>query len=127
MTGKSRIKTIILLPFICVIFIAGWILHYRGFSSENYKSIRARILTEQAKISTVQRRLTYAIIEEREGFMLVVLGILALTPFILFGGFPSWAYVSAGFFTILGAVSMTHGRIRKNITKAQLCGMTRKT
>ncbi len=127
MAGKSRKKAIILLPFVSVIFIAGWILHYLWSSSENYRSLRVRISTEQAKISTLQRTLSYAIIEEREGIMLVVLGILALTPFILFGGFPSWAYVSVGFFTVLGSVAMTHGITRKNVIEAQLCGMTGKT
>jgi hypothetical protein len=127
MAGKSRIKAIILLPFISIIFIAGWILSYLGSSPKNYKSFRARILAEQVKINILQRQLTYAIIEEREGIMLVVLGIFALTPLILRGGFPSWAYISAGFFTILGSVAMTHGGTRKNIVRAQLFGITRKT
>ena len=125
MAGKSRRRTIILLPFICLVFFAGWILSVLGSSAEDGKSIGAGLLTRQAKLSSLQRQFSYAIIEQREGIMLGFLGVFALTPFILFGGFPSWMYVSAGFFAVLGSVTMAHGTTRKNMIKAQLLGMTR--
>ena len=123
MAGKSRRKTI-LLPFISVIFVLGWILTYFERFPGNFKSIRVGVLTQQAKMGILQRQLANAIIVEREGIMLGVLGIFALTPFILFGGFPYWTYVSAGFFSVLGCVAMAHGRTRKTIIKEQLCRMS---
>ena len=88
-------------------------------------SIRVRFLAAQEEIGVLQKHLANAIIEEREGIMLGFLGIFALAPLILFGGFPSWAYVSAGFFSILGSVTMTHGSKRVKIINEQLCRIPR--
>lgn len=113
----------ILLPVVAIVFIVGWILQYLGPSPESCKSVWG-ILTEQAKIGILEGQLAYAIIEEREGIMLGALGVFALTPFILFGGFPLWMYISAGFFTVLGGVAMAHGISRKNVIKLQLRRIT---
>ena len=127
MAGRSRRRTIILLPFICVIFIAGWILNYFALAPKNPKPISMGILNEQTMLGALQKHLENAIIEQREGIMLGFLGVFALTPFILFGGFPSWMYISAAFFTVLGSTAMFHGSSRKTMIKKQLAAMTMQT
>ena len=112
MAGKSgrKIILIILSPFISLLFLLGWILTYFGRIA--YHPVGARAL--------LQKDLAYAIIEEREGIMLCFLSIFALVPLILFGGFPYWAYVSAGLFCVLGPVVIFHGYKRKTVLEAQL-------
>jgi hypothetical protein len=118
MAGKSRRNRIILLPLSIILFIAGWILIYLG--SINYRPIQAGFSTEKEEMVRLKKYLANAIIEEREGIMLGFLGVFALIPLILFSGFPPWAYVSAGFFSVLGSATMVHGRKHKKIIMEQL-------
>ena len=112
MAGKYRRKIILIVlsPFIFLLLLFGWILTY--FGSIAYHPVGARML--------LQKDLAYAIIEECEGIMLGFLSIFALVPLILFGGFPYWAYVSAGLFCVLGPAAIFHGCKRKTILEAQL-------
>ena len=71
-------------------------------------------LTANEKIVRLQKQLENAIVEERQGIMLGFLGVCALVPFILYGSFPSWAYISAGIFSIIGYATMAHGNKRKS-------------
>ena len=48
------------------------------------------------------------------------LGVCALVPFILYGGFPYWAYFSAGILSIVGYITMAHGNKTKRIIKKEL-------
>jgi hypothetical protein len=121
MTGMSRRKRIILLPFISILASVGWILTY--FGGINFHTKRAGFLTANEKIVRLQKQLENAIVEERQGIILGFLGVCALVPFILYGSFPSWAYLSAGFFSILGYATMAHGNKQKTIIKEQICSM----
>jgi hypothetical protein len=114
----SRTKRIILLPFLFILTIVGWIL--ASFGGINFHANRAGFLTANEKIVRLQKQLENAIVEERQGIMLGFLGVCALVPFILYGGFPSWTYVSAGIFSIIGYSTMAHGNKRKEIIKKQL-------
>jgi hypothetical protein len=121
MTGMSRRKRIILLPFISILASVGWILTY--FGGINFHTKRAGFLIANEKIVRLQKQLENAIVEERQGIILGFLGVCALVPFILYGSFPSWAYLSAGFFSILGYATMAHGNKQKTIIKEQICSM----
>ena len=121
MTGMSRRKRIILLPFISILASVGWILTY--FGGINFHTKRAGFLTANEKIVRLQKQLENAIVEERQGIILGFLGVCALVPFILYGSFPSWAYLSAGIFSILGYATMAHGNKQKTILKEQICSM----
>jgi hypothetical protein len=121
MTGMSRRKRIILLPFISILASVGWILTY--FGGINFHTKRAGFLTANEKIVRLQKQLENAIVEERQGIILGFLGVCALVPFILYGSFPSWAYLSAGIFSILGYATMAHGNKQKTIIKEQICSM----
>jgi hypothetical protein len=121
MAGMSRVVRIILLPFLSILATVGWILAY--FGEINVHANRAR-LTANEKIVRLQKQLENAIFEERQGIMLGFLGVCALVPFILFGSFPSWAYISAGIFSVLGYATMAHGNKRKVFIKEQLCSMS---
>jgi hypothetical protein len=125
MTGMSRRKRIILLPFISILASVGWILTY--FGGINFHTKRAGFLTANEKIVRLQKQLENAIVEERQGIMLGFLGVCALVPFILYGSFPSWAYISAGIFSIIGCATMAHGNKSKMIIKKQLCSMSKIT
>ncbi len=118
----SRIERIILLPFLCILVIVGWIL--TCFGSINFHKNQAGFLTANQKIVRLQKQLENATVEELQGIMLGFLGVCALVPFILYGNFPSWAYISAGIFSILGYATMAHGNKRKVIIKRQLYSMS---
>ena len=118
MTGMSRTKRIILLPMFCIIGTFGWILAY--FGSINLHTNQAGLLTANEKIVRLQKQLENSIIEELQGIMLGFLGVCALVPIILYGSFPSWAYFSAGIFSVIGYITMAHGNKRKMIIKKQL-------
>ena len=118
----SRRKRIILLPFISILATIGWIFTY--FGGLNFHSNQAGFLTANEKMFRLQKQLENAIVEERQGIILGFLGVCALVPFILYGSFPSWAYVSAGIFSVLGYVTMAHGNKQKGIIKEQLCSMS---
>jgi len=117
----SRTKRTILLPFLFILATVGWILAY--FGGINFHTNRARFLTANEKIVRLQKQLENAIVEERQGIILGFLGVCALVPFILYGSFPSWAYVSAAIFSIIGYATMAHGNKRKVIIKEQLYSM----
>ena len=112
MAGKYRRKIILIVlsPFISILFLLGWILTHFGRIACHPVGPRALL----------QRDLAYAIIEEREGIMLGFLSVFALVPLVLFGGFPYWAYVSAGLFCVLGLVAIFHGYKHKTVLEAQL-------
>jgi hypothetical protein len=121
MTGMSRRKRILLLPFISILASVGWVLTY--FGGINFHTKRVGFVTVNEKMVRLQKQLENAIVEERQGIILGFLGVCALVPFILYGSFPLWAYVSAGIFSILGYVTMAHGNKQKTIIKEQLCSM----
>jgi hypothetical protein len=121
MASISRRKRIILLPFISILATVGWIFTY--FGGVNFHTNHQGFLTANEKIVRLQKQLENAIVEERQGIILGFLGVCALMPFILYGSFPSWAYVSAGIFAILGYATMAHGNKRKVMIKEQLCSM----
>ena len=121
MARMPRTKRIILLPFISILVTVGWILAY--FGGINFHTNRTGLTTNE-KIVRLQKQLENAIVEERQGIMLGFLGVCALVPFILYGSFPSWAYVSAGIFSILGYATMAHGNKRKVIIKERLYSMS---
>ena len=125
MAAMIRIKRIILLPFVSILAIVGWILYY--FGDIKVHSNRMGFLTANEKIVRLQKQLENAIVEERQGIMLGFLGVCALVPFILYGSFPSWAYISAGIFSIIGCATMAHGNKSKMTIKKQLCSMSRIT
>ena len=116
-----RIKRIMLLPFISILATVGWILYYFGGIKDHTN--RVGFLTVNQKMVRLQKQLENAIVEERQGIMLGFLGVCALVPFILYGSFPAWAYISAGIFSIIGYATMAHGNKRKVIIKEQLCTM----
>jgi len=118
MAGMSRIIRIILLPFLSILAAVGWVLAY--FGSIHVHTNRAGFLIANEKIVRLQKQLENAIVEERQGIILGFLGVCALVPFILYGSFPSWAYISAGIFSILGYATMVHGNKRKVVIKEQL-------
>jgi len=122
MVAMIRIKRIILLPFLSILATVGWILYYFGDVQVNTN--RVGFLTSNEKIVRLKRQLENAIVEERQGIMLGFLGVCALVPFILYGSFPSWAYISAGIFSIIGYATMAHGNKRKVIIKQQLYSMS---
>jgi len=111
-----------LLPFISILATVGWILYY--FGGIKVHTNRVGFLTVNEKMVRLQKQLENAIVEERQGIILGFLGICALVPFILYGSFPSWAYISAGIFSIIGYATMAHGNKRKVIIKEQLCSMS---
>ena len=121
MTGMSRRKRILLLPFISILASVGWVLTY--FGGINFHTKRVGFVTVNEKMVRLQKQLENAIVEERQGIILGFLGVCALVPFILYGSFPLWAYVSAGIFSVLGYVTMAHGNKQKTIIKEQLCSM----
>jgi hypothetical protein len=121
MTGMSRRKRILLLPFISILASVGWVLTY--FGGINFHTKRVGFVTVNEKMVRLQKQLENAIVEERQGIILGFLGVCALVPFILYGSFPLWTYVSAGIFSILGYVTMAHGNRQKTIIKEQLCSM----
>jgi hypothetical protein len=125
MTGMSRRKRILLLPFISILASVGWVLTY--FGGINFHTKRVGFVTVNEKMVRLQKQLENAIVEERQGIILGFLGVCALVPFILYGSFPLWAYVSAGIFSILGYVTMAHGNKQKIIIKEQLCSMNSMT
>ncbi len=125
MTGMSRRKRILLLPFISILASVGWVLTY--FGGINFHTKRAGFLTVNEKMVRLQKQLENAIVEERQGIILGFLGVCALVPFILYGSFPLWAYVSAGIFSILGYITMAHGNKQKIIIKEQLCSISSMT
>jgi hypothetical protein len=125
MAAMIRIKRIILLPFVSILAIVGWVLYYFGDIGVHVN--RVGFLTANEKIVRLQKQLENAIVEERQGIMLGFLGVCALVPFILYGSFPSWAYISAGIFSILGCATMAHGNKSKITIKKQLCSMSRIT
>ena len=125
MAAMIRIKRIILLPFISILAIVGWILYY--FGDIGVHANRVGLLTANEKIVRLQKQLENAIVEERQGIMLGFLGVCALIPFILYGSFPSWAYISAVIFSIIGCATMAHGNKSKSTIKKQLCSMSRIT
>jgi hypothetical protein len=125
MSRLSRKKRIMLLPFLSILATVGWIFVY--FGGINFHTTRAGFLTANEKIVRLQKQLENAIVEERQGIMLGFLGVCALVPFILYGNFPSWAYVAAGIFSILGYATMAHGNKRKVIIKGQLFSMSNLT
>jgi hypothetical protein len=122
MAGKIQVKRIILLPLLSILAIAGWILAY--FGGFNFPSQRNRVLSANEKMVHLQKHLEDAVIEERQGIILGFLGVCAFVPLILFGGFPSWAYVSACIFIVLGYAAMFHGNHRKLNIKGQLYCMS---
>jgi len=117
----SRRKRILLLPFVSILASVGWVLSY--FGGINFHTKRAGFLAVNEKMVRLQKQLENAVVEERQGIILGFLGVCALVPFILYGSFPSWAYVSAGIFSVLGYVTMAHGNKQKAIIKEQLCSM----
>jgi len=121
MTGMSRRKRILLLPFVSILASVGWVLSY--FGGINFHTKRAGFLAVNEKMVRLQKQLENAVVEERQGIILGFLGVCALVPFILYGSFPLWAYISAGFFSVLGYVTMAHGNKQKAIIKEQLCSM----
>jgi len=121
----SRRKRILLLPFISILASVGWVLTY--FGGINFHTKRVGFVTVNEKMVRLQKQLENAIVEERQGIILGFLGVCALVPFILYGSFPLWAYVSAGIFSILGYVTMAHGNKQKIIIKEQLCSMNSMT
>ena len=121
MARMTRTKRIVLLPFISVLVTVGWILAY--FWGSNFHTNRVGLTTNE-KIVRLQKQLESAIVEERQGIILGFLGVCALVPFILYGSFPSWTYISAGIFSILGYVTMAHGNKRKVIIKERLYSMS---
>ena len=125
MAAMIRIKRIILLPFVSILATVGWVLYY--FGDIKVHANRVGFLTANEKIVRLQKQLENAIVEERQGIMLGFLGVCALVPFILYGSFPSWAYISAGIFSIIGCATMAHGNKRKVTIKKQLCSMSRIT
>ena len=122
MVTMIRLKRIILLPFVSILATVGWVLYY--FGDIGVHANRVGFLTTNEKIVRLQKQLENAIVEERQGIMLGFLGVCALVPFILYGSFPSWAYISAGIFSILGYVTMAHGNKRKVIIKERLYSMS---
>jgi hypothetical protein len=122
MAAMIRIKRIILLPFLSILATVGWILYYLGDIHVNTN--RVGFLTTSEKIVRLQKQLENAVVEEREGIMLGFLGVCALVPFILYGSFPSWAYISAGIFSTIGISTMAHGNKCKVIIKEQLYSMS---
>ena len=122
MAAMSRIKRIILLPFLPILATLGWIFYY--FGDIKVHTNQVRFLTAYGEIVRLQKQLENAIVEERQGIMLGFLGVCALVPFILYGSFPSWAYISAGIFSIIGYATMAHGNKRKVNIKEQLCSMS---
>jgi hypothetical protein len=125
MVTMIRIKRIILLPFVSILATVGWVLYY--FGDIGVHANRVGFLTANEKIVRLQKQLENAIVEERQGIMLGFLGVCALVPFILYGSFPSWAYISAGIFSIIGCATMAHGNKSKMTIKKQLCNMSRIT
>ena len=125
MAAMIRIKRIILLPFVSILATVGWVLYY--FGDIGVHTNRVGFLTVNEKIVRLQKQLENAIVEERQGIMLGFLGVFALVPFILYGSFPSWAYISAGIFSIIGCATMAHGNKSKITIKKQLCSMSRIT
>ena len=121
MARMTRTKRIVLLPFISVLVTVGWILAY--FWGSNFHTNRVGLTTNE-KIVRLQKQLESAIVEERQGIILGFLGVCALVPFILYGSFPSWTYISAGIFSILGYGTMAHGNKRKVIIKERLYSMS---
>ena len=117
----SRVVRIMLLPFLSILATLGWILAY--FGDIKVHTNRAR-LTANEKLVRLQKQLDNAKFEELQGIVLGFLGVCALIPFILFGNFPSWAYISAGFFSVLGYVTMAHGNKCKSVIKEQLCSIS---
>ena len=122
MSGISRTKRIVLLPFLCVLVIVGWVFAY--FGSINFHTNPAGFLAITEKKVRLQKQLENAIVEELQGIMLGFLGVFALVPFILYGGFPYWAYFAAGILCFIGCVTMAHGNKSKMIIKRQLCGIS---
>ena len=118
MLGISRTKRIILLPFLCILVAVGWIFAY--FGSINFHTNQAGFLAPNKKIVRLQKQLENSVVEELQGIMLGFLGVCALVPFILYGGFPYWAYFSAGILSIVGFITMAHGNKCKMIIKKEL-------
>jgi hypothetical protein len=125
MTSISRTKKIILLPFLCILTIVGWIFAY--FGSINFHTNQVGFLATNQKIVRFQKQLENAVVEELQGIVLGFLGVCALVPFILFGSFPSWAYFAAGILSIIGYITMAHGYKNKMIIKNQLYIMSKTT
>lgn len=125
MTGISRTKKIILLPFLCILATVGWVFAY--FGSINFHTNPAGFLATNEKIVRLQKQLETAVVEELQGLVLGFLGVCALVPFILYGSFPSWAYFAAGILSIIGYITMAHGNKNKIIIKKQLYSISTNT
>ena len=125
MTNISRTKKIILLPFLCILATVGWIFAY--FGSINFHTNPAGFFAANQKIVRLQKQLETSVVVELQGIVLGFLGVCALVPFILYGGFPYWAYFSAGILSIIGFITMAYGNKHKMIIKNQLYSISNTT